>query len=573
MLTFLSIKNFAIIDDLQIRFDRGLTILSGETGAGKSIIVNAVNLLLGSRATAKMVRGGADVAELEATFAVAAEGAVDRLMRRNGLPVDGRLHIRRVISTRDRHKILINGQPATIQLLTDLTTGLASISGQHAHQVLLKEDTHLLILDQFAGLMGLRQLMAEQLAGIRSAVDRLAALQAQQERQQAQLALLEFQKQEISAAAISDPYEDDTLEDQRRRLKHAAFLYQAVYEGEEQLYSTDGAVVERIHGLVANLKRAADIDGALAPIVSVITGAVLSIEDAAVQLRSYLGGLEMDDGALEHIEERLDALNRLKKKYGGSLDAVCRYLDGIDEALADVRNLSEAIAEAETTLDAQHRAACETAHSLSKRRQAHAAKLSGKVAEELDGLEMPGVAVDLVVEGIPAGPKVSPFLRDGEHLLSETGSDQAVFFVSANPGEAMKPLASVASGGELSRVVLGIKAILAQTDAIETIVFDEVDAGIGGRAASRVGRKLLQLAGSHQIICITHLPQIAIFGHHHYRITKHTTGGRTSTRIQQLADDQRVEEVARMLGGATVTATSRQHAQEMLLSAGLPDDI
>ncbi|MFH1982700.1 MAG: DNA repair protein RecN [Pseudomonadota bacterium] len=571
MLTSLAIKNFAIIDDLQIGFDRGLTILSGETGAGKSIIVNAVNLLLGSRATAKMVRSGADSAELEAVFAVPAGSPVDELIRKNGLPSDGTLRIRRIISIRDRHKIIINEQSATIQLLTDLTTGLASISGQHAHQVLLKEDTHLLILDQFGGLTGLRQVMAEQVVAIRSAVDRLGALQEQQKRQQEQMALLEYQKKEISAAALSDIREDDFLEERRRRLKHAVFLYQAVYDGVEQLYSADGAVVERIHGVVASLQRAADIDGALAPAVDALTGAVLSLEDTAVQLRSYLGGLDMDDSALEHVEDRLDTLNRLKKKYGGSLEAVSHYYDRIDAELDAVRNISEAIAEAAAALDTLHRSACETAARLSAGRRERAPVLARKVADELVGLEMPGVEVELVVEDVSAGARVSPFLIDGVRALSDTGSDQATFYISANPGEAMKPLSSVASGGELSRVVLGIKAILARTDAVETIVFDEVDAGIGGRVAARVGRKLLQLADCHQIICITHLPQIAIFGHHHFRIAKHTAGGRTATRIQMLDDAQRVEEIARMLGGATITATTRRHAQEMLQSAQTPE--
>ncbi len=567
MLTSLSIKNFAIIDDLQIRFAPGLTILSGETGAGKSIIVNAVNLLLGSRATAKLVRSGAESAELEAVFAVPADGKIHRCRRDSGFPVDGALTVQRVISIHDRHKIFINGQAATVQRLTELTAGLASISGQHAHQALLREDAHLLVLDQFGGLMALRQAMAETVAAIRTGMDELKLLQERQQRQQEHMELLTFQKQEIAAAGLSDIHEDEALESHRRRLKHAAFLYQAVFDAVGQLYSDDGAVVERVQGLVANLGRAADIDGALAPAVDVLTSAGVGLEDTAIQLRDYLGAMEIDDHELERVEDRLDALSRLKKKYGGSLEAVRSHYDGIDDALAAVRNIAEAIAEATERLDMLHRKACDTARLLCEGRRKAAPALAQSICKELDGLEMVGAEVDLVVEDIEATPRQSPFLRDGSRSLTDTGSDTATFHISANPGEVMKPLASVASGGELSRVVLGIKAVLARSDAVETIVFDEVDAGIGGRVASRVGQKLSLLAAYHQIICITHLPQIAVFAHHHYRIDKHTTGGRTLTRIQILDDAEREAEIARMLGGTATTAATRHHARELLDSA------
>lgn len=567
MLASLTIKNFAIIDDLHIDFRRGLTILSGETGAGKSIIVNAVNLLLGNRASARMVRSGADSAELSAVFQVPADSPAAVLLRESGLDDDGTLRIERIISARDRHKVLINGQAAAMQRLAELTAGLASISGQHAHQGLLKEDTQLHLLDQFGGLLDLRRQMADQVAAIRRAAARLSELTARVRRQDEQVALLTFQKQEIAAAALTDDHEDAALEERRRRLKHAAFLYQAVYEGEARLYSADGAVVERIHEVRGDLSRAADIDAGLAPVVTALDDVVVSLEEAAAELRSYLGTLDTDDGELSQVEDRLEALSRLKKKYGGTLAAVREFYEGIDAALDAAHNLSSAVAEAAATLDGLHRDACAVARRLGKGRRDCAAELADRVARELNALEMPGAAVDIVLEDLPAGDRGAVHLRDGDRSLTETGSEQATLFISANPGEPIKPLSNVASGGELSRVVLGLKAVLARADAVETVVFDEVDAGIGGRVAARVGRKLLQLADHHQVICITHLPQIAVYGHHHYRISKRTADGRTTTGIERLDGSRRVEEIARMLGGDTITATTREHAREMLQRA------
>ena len=572
MLKSLYIKHFAIIDDLHIDFSSGLTILSGETGAGKSIIVNAVNLLLGSRASGKMVRTGESSAELEAVFHVEAGSPAAMAAAAQCGDVTGELRVVRVISASDRHRITINGKPATIGRLSKITQHLASISGQHAHQRLLKEEAHLTLLDRYGGFLDQKDALGELVRTIQGEISHLADLRRRQDRQDEHASLLEFQMGEIDAAAVDGIHEDRDLEQQRDRMRNAEFLYQTVYGSIEALYSADGAVAERLHGLLADLEKAAAIDAALETETEALRETIPALEETAANLRAYLNRLDVDARELERVEDRIDELNRLKKKYGGSLEAVLAYRASIDGELEGIRNLEARMDTVRARLDDLSREAHRTAAELSSQRREAARDLAGRIVGELADLDMEGADVDLVMESVPSPPDGSTYLRDGKRYLTETGYDRAAIYLSANAGEALKPMASVASGGELSRLVLGLKAILARTDAIETVVFDEVDAGIGGKVAERVGRKLRMLAGHHQVVCITHLPQIAKFGDHHYHISKKTDRGRTATRIRHLDPADRVGEIARMLSGADITETTRQHAAEMLRQAGHPPD-
>ncbi len=565
MLQELRIRNFAIIDDLHIQFSDGLTILSGETGAGKSIIVNAVNLLLGSRASAGLIRSGAETAELEALFAFSADSPILDLLADHGFDSADSLLIRRIISQNERHRIYINDRLATTQLLQTVTENLASISGQHAHQRLLKEDQQLLILDRFGGLVPLRTEVYRCYHEIVPAITKLKELNRKKSRQDEHLELLRFQKKEIEDAAII-PEEDRSLELEKNRLKNSETLYQVVFDGIETLYSSQGAVMEHIAGVKKQLEKISLVDPELLGAAKGITEVSFLLEDLVEKLRSYLKTVSFDEKRLEEVESRLDRLQKLKRKYGGSLEEVASHLEKIQAELSEIENLSEKIKTTESEIERHYHQLTESSRQLSQKRGVAARKLTQLIEKELADLKMGNTRFEVSIRKTPPEDQADPHLVLKDAVISETGIDRVTFMIAPNVGEQLKPLANIASGGELSRVVLALKAIQAATDSVESIIFDEVDAGIGGGTAEVVGKKLAELARLHQVICITHLPQIAKFGTHHFRISKEVSSGRTITSIQPLDGEERVREIARMLGGTTITKTALEHAGEMLQS-------
>ena len=565
MLRELLIKNFAIIDDLNIRFENGLTILSGETGAGKSIIINAVNLLLGSRASAKMIRDGYDSAELSAFFDVPATSVAATIMLENGYEPEDGLLVRRVIAGNDRHRIYINDRMATMQMLTAITADLASISGQHAHQVLLKEETHLAMLDRFGGLLPRVRQVADLYAQVAPLSLRLQTLKEKKDNQEKEMDLLRFQAAEIAGADIL-PGEDDSLEKERLRLKHAELLHRSVFSAIETLHGADGAILEQLGEVRKNLAKAADLDDGLVAGLQKLSDHLFGLEDVTEELRSYLGSLDTEASRLESAEVRLDQINRLKRKYGGSLEALFQKRDAIEAELSAIANIEDDIQHNEAQLKDYYDALADLARRLSEDRKRVAADFAESVEKELNGLKMAGTRFSVHFSHSPCGKHASPWLCVDGNLLSATGIDQAAFMIAPNVGESIKPLAAIASGGELSRLVLALKAILAETDAVGTVIFDEVDAGIGGAVADVVGKKLEALSKKHQLICITHLPQIARFGSYHYYIEKQVKDGRTITAIRPMGREERVEEIARMLGGEKITRTALEHARALMQS-------
>ncbi len=563
MLKELSIRNFAIIDDLTISFSDGLSIISGETGAGKSIILNAVNLLLGSRASATLIRTGAETAELEALFLISPDSSVAKFMTEQDYDASDGLLIRRIISRSESNRVYINGRLATMQQLNAMTENLASISGQHAHQGLLKEEQQLLILDQFGGLISLRAQVSRRFYEMLPLIERLKKLRLLRDRQTEHIELLQFQKKEITQAAIA-PGEDTDLGNERARLKNSELLYRTVSGCVEELYSAHGSVVERLTEIKKSIERMGQIDAALSQRAEDLAQAAYKIEDIVEELRNYLKTIQIDESRLEAVEERLDLLQKLKRKYGGSLKAVIAHLEFITDELSGVENISEKITETEVKLVELHQNLSALATRLSEKRKSAANNLSGRVMAELESLQMAQTSWDVLLRNIPADESTDPYLTINGNVFTETGLDRVNFLIAPNIGESLKPLASIASGGELSRVVLALKAILAETDSVETLIFDEVDAGIGGSVAEMVGQKLSVLSRHHQVICITHLPQIAKFGIHHFNVSKSVAKGRTRTVITTLTQNQRIEEIARMLGGAEITKATLDHARELL---------
>jgi DNA repair protein RecN (Recombination protein N) len=563
MLRELSIRNFAIIDDLTIRFTPGLTILSGETGAGKSVLINAVNLVLGSRSSVALIRTGCEAAELEAFFNVSAQSATARIMDKKGYAADEGLLIRRIISHKDGNRIYINGRLATMQLLGQITENLASIAGQHAHQNLLKEAHHLLILDQFGGLMPRRRMVSDTYRGMLPLVEKRDRLLALKRQQVQQAELLRFQRDEIESAALSDA-EDARLERERARLKNSEMLLQIVHAAVEDIYSGQGAVRERLAAVRQDLERAARVDSALSTGIEQLTQIDFMLEELTDRLRDYLKTVEVDAGRLEAVEERLDLINKIKRKYGGTLEAVSARGDAIGKELSEIENVDEKAALIEEQLAKSHRRLAKQTLQLSRLRHQTAKALALAVETELEGLNMGRTRFEVALDRAPLDPGASVYFQVDGTPVFESGLDRAAFKIAPNVGEELRALSAVASGGELSRIVLALKSIMAASDAVETIIFDEVDAGIGGVTAETVGQKLRDLADHHQVICITHLPQIAKFGDQHLGISKRIVNGRTTTNITALDEGARVEELSRMLGGIDITPTTREHARELL---------
>ncbi|MCB2148983.1 MAG: DNA repair protein RecN [Deltaproteobacteria bacterium] len=565
MLKELLIKNFAIIDDLNIRFEEGLTILSGETGAGKSIIIDAVNLLLGSRASAKMIRDGYDTAELSAFFEVPKASAAAEIMTENGYdPQDGLL-VRRIIAGNDRHRIYINDRMATMQMLASITADLASISGQHAHQGLLREETHLAILDRFGGLLPRVRQVAELYGKVAPLSQKLQMLKEKKANQEKEMDLLRYQAAEIAHADIL-PGEDDSLEKERLRLKHAEFLHESVFSAIEALHGADGAILELLGEIRKNLEKAATLDDGLMAAAQELSDHVFGLEDVTETLRSYLGTLDNETEQLDSVEARLDLINKLKRKYGGSLETLFMRRDAIESELSGIATIDDDIMRAEAQLQDDYNQLADLGRHLSEARKRAASNLAESVEKELEGLMMAGTRFSVHFSSVPCNTHTSPWLCVDGKLMTASGIDQAAFMIAPNVGESLKPLASIASGGELSRVVLALKAILAETDAVGTVIFDEVDAGIGGAVADVVGRKLKTLSQKHQLICITHLPQIARFGGYHYYIEKQVKNGRTTTAIKPMDQEERIKEIARMLGGEKITRTALEHARTLMAS-------
>ena len=555
MLSHLLITNFAIISHLEIQFKPGLNVLSGETGAGKSIIINAVNLILGGRASADLIRTGADEARVEALFTLPESNSLKEVLRELGFPSGEDLLIKRHISREGRNRIMINGSMATLQTLSRVGIALMSISGQHEHQVLLKPDNHLFLLDDFGSLSHERLSVNDlfqrfkNLKGNRQNLER--EIREREERQD----LARFQREEIEKAKLRS-CEDDLLEAERKRLLHAEQLKEIAAETYGILYEETDSLLARLSSCIRKLQKGCDLDDRLTPIAKVLESVKIEMEEAAIELREAKKGITADPQRLDQVEGRLQLIRKMKQKYGPTIEEILRYHDRLSHQMNDLEDKREALGKMDETIREVEKETVEKAVLLSQKRKQAASRFLEALRNELALLDLAGTRFEVRFDEEGG--------RGGIEALREDGLDKVEFMMSPNVGEDVKPLSRIASGGELSRIMLALKTILARTSSVETIVFDEVDSGIGGSTAAVVGEKLHSLARFHQILCITHLPQIASKGSTHFVVRKKIVEGRTGTVIAELSREERVEEIARLLGGKTVSRKAVAHAKEML---------
>jgi DNA repair protein RecN (Recombination protein N) len=557
VLTELRIRNFALIEEAGLEFSDGFTVMTGETGAGKSILVGAVDLLIGGRASADLIRAGSEEAEVSGVFTVAETGPVAGLLREQDLLAAGETQVilRRILSRSGRHRIHINGRPTPLGVLQDLRGLLVDIHGQHDHQSLFKPHVQLDLLDGFGNLTDARREYATAFEDLRALEINLAERRHAGTDRQAREDLLRYQAEEITGAELRAG-EDRELERERLLLsegRRLAELAQAIYG---PLYEDEQSILGGLGGLSGPLKELATIDSEMAADRGRFEEATAQLTDLAMRLRAYRDRLEYDPERLERIEERLDVIRRLVRKYGGSLEEVARMGEEAAQELRALETLEADLATLSTQVTEARGKAGKLAQALSRKRTKAAGELEKRLESELKDLRMDHARVRIAVEQTES---TLPF------KLTGSGMDRVEFLFSANLGEAPQPLARIASGGELSRVMLALKTVLAAEDRVPVLVFDEVDAGIGGAVAAVVGKRLQNLSRhGHQVFCITHLAPIAAQAQHHFLVTKAAKGGRTLTQVEVLADKDRVEEVARMLGGATITPKIRATAAEML---------
>lgn len=556
VLVSLSIRDLAIIEDTTLELGAGLNVLTGETGAGKSIIIEALSLVLGDRAEVELVRRGKERAEVEACFRLPGDSVNRRRLEALDLldDADGgdphALIVRRVVAA-GKGRAYVNGRQVTVSTLAEVTRGLVDVSSQHQHTQLLDPSSHLEILDRFGGIMPERRRYAEAFAALEAARRRLAELQRRDAERQSRESFVRFQLAEIDEV---DPKTDEVaaLEQERLRLQHADRLHGGAHEvaGLVGVTNSQGSAGERLVLAQRALDRLLGYDAALSPLAQRLESARIELMDIAAEVKAYGDDIEADPRRLSLVEDRLDALRRLTRKHGGSLEAVLEARGQLADELLAFDSIDIDVHETERELERNRDHVKKLGEALSAARRNASTLLAERVGQELHGLAMASAGIRFVFE-----PLTSP---------GPEGLERGEIHIETNRGEGHLPLAKSASGGELARVLLALKRALMHVDPVQTCIFDEVDSGTGGAVGDMIGRKLEEIGAERQVLCITHLPQIAARGATHLRVVKASHADRTITTVHRLSDAERVDEIARMLGGVEITRTTREHARELL---------
>lgn len=564
MLTLLNISNIALIDDLQVEFDRGLNLLTGETGSGKSIIVDTLGLLIGGRFTSDMIKAGEKRAFVEGLFSVGRNEELEELLRSAGIELEGKdeneIIIRRNLASNGRNKIFINNQLATQSLLRDLRPFLVDIHGQGDQQTLFNTDTHLELLDSYAGVANLRQEVASlynRWAALKRELDALK----QDEAEKLQLMdILRFQIDELERAHLVEG-EDERLEEERRRLSNVENLTTLCAETFGLIYEDDDSALARIGQATRRVEELAGYDSSYRAYIDGLESARATLEDLAFSLRDFADKLEFSPSRLAEVEDRLAEIRRLGRKYGGSIETGLEHLARSQDRLDNIERSDEREKELASEIASARADYLKAALRLHRERADAVKTFEQQVERDLAEVAMERTRFEVRLK-TPSNAELND--EDGWRNFTARGIDEAEFYISANVGESLRPLAKVASGGEASRLMLVLKTIANASPWPRTIVFDEIDVGIGGRVSEAVGVKLKKLSETNQVFCVTHQPQIARFADSHLLVRKEVVADRTEVGLEKLDQRGRVEEIARMLTGAEITDTARRHAKEML---------
>jgi DNA repair protein RecN (Recombination protein N) len=555
MLVELIVENYAVVEQARLHFHAGLNLMTGETGSGKSIVVDSLGLLLGARASSEMIRTGANRARVTGIFAIEMRPEMEALLGEAGIELDdGELIVEREIAAAGKSRAFVANRPVTTAFLRQLAPALADIHGQNDQQLLFDMQTQRALLDKYARAGGQVEHVAQAFREWRGVKAKLDELRRNEQEKLRLLDLWRFQLNEIDTAQPKTG-EDQALEAERRILQNATRLQENASLAFELLYEAPESAASSLRQALKRIDELVRIDATLAETSAAIKQAEIAVEEAAWNLRDYLGKLEGDPARLEDVESRLDVLDRLKRKYGGNLDEVLKFLADVKRQVDEVENATEyreALEKEAARLAQEYE---RLAQGLSRTRKEAAEKLSSEVESELRSLAMGGTQFRVSVKAAD---------------WSANGMDEIEFLVSPNRGEELRPMGKIASGGELSRISLAMKTAIGDADSrkdIHTLVFDEVDAGVGGAAAASVGRRLKALSKSNQVICVTHLAQIAGFADHHYAVSKKERKGRVVTDIRELETEERAREIGRMLSGETITAEALRQA-EQLMQAG-----
>jgi len=566
MLIELRLRNLAVIEEVTVPFGPGLNAVTGETGAGKSIVVDAILLVMGARAQPDLIRSGADSAVIEALFELPPDHPAAEVLEAAGHSApDGALVLKREISRAGRHRVFVNDSPATVALLERLGESLVELHGQHEHQRLMEPGRQLDLLDRFADAEETRTRVGAQVREWEAARAELARVRAEAREGARQQDLYRFQLSEIDALALRDG-EEDELRAERRRLQHTERIASGLAEVTGLLYDDAQSAAARLHRAGTVLRELAGYDPELGAPAEALGEAEAYLEDVIGRARALRDRAPFDPERLGEIDDRLDAIGKLKRKYGDSVEAIAGFRGRIASTLDQIDRHDEVVAELEARAARTGESAGESALALSETRAAAARRLERLIQAELRGLGMEHARFRVGLRREPAG-EGELAAGSGRWRVGRRGVDTAEFLFSANPGEDPRPLAKVVSGGELSRTMLAVRTVLSASGDVPTMVFDEVDAGIGGRVAEVVGQKLAQTARGRQVLCVTHLAPIAVYAAQHLRVEKKVGRGTTRTTVAPLAAADRIEELARMLGGERVTDATRRAARELFRSA------
>jgi DNA repair protein RecN (Recombination protein N) len=555
MLRELHISNLAVISDVRIELDPGLNCFTGATGAGKSLVIGAIEVLLGLRSPAEMLRPGAEEGRVSGVFEVKSAELLKAIERATDVPIvadGGELLLTRRLYASGRSSVSLNGNPITLGMLKAAAEHLVDVHGQHDHQYLLKPSNQLDVLDQFGDLWDLRRRYHDVYEQLQQAKQKLRELSASRTLREQQLELYRFQAEEIDKAELSaGEYEE--LSARASVLKNLEKLKKDASSTHAALYEADGSVLERLKMMAAVLGELSMLDQNLRPVATSLRDATIALEETAFDLSRYLDKLDLDPAESAEVEDRLNTLNRVLNKYGNTVEETLEHRKQLGEQIGELEKATDDLSSLQNTIDPLTRETNTLGKELSAKRQAIAKRLSPMIERSLAELGMEKAKFSVALSPLPEP--------------TPSGFDQVEFVAQTNPGQLAQPLRKIASGGELSRIMLALKGILAQSDRISVLVFDEIDANVGGRLGSIIGNKLRHLASTHQVLCITHLPQIASYADRHLTVRKDVAGERTQTTVRAMAGSERIQELAEMIGGQRITETTRAQAKELLDAA------